>query len=203
MTNSASLESASMSGKEPVDVLRVRAQAWWVSLVAGQLDQSHPIHGQRLRIQFENGVLTLTGELPSQADIDTLLAEAEEFRPQGIDELRSELSVAETPDEEGVLVQTLLSAFEGPEQAGFAGSIVLGHIHVHAVRLLVVEPGQSLDGLLPEGFRTDAESALAEGRSLLILTVDEVVAFAARQVLEEETRSLWTQALPPQPAAAP
>jgi hypothetical protein len=41
---------------------------------------------------------------------------------------------------------------------------------------------------------------LDEGRTLLVYTVDETAAFAARQLVEEETRSLSTFALPPQPA---
>jgi hypothetical protein len=199
-STSSPLEAASTPGQAPLDVLQARNQAWWIALIAGQMDESHPLHGERLRASFEDGVLTLSGEMPAQADIDILLAKAEEFRAHGVSEVRSELSIAETPDEAGVLVQTLLAAFEGPEHAGLAASFVISHIHVHAFRQVVVEPGQSLDGLLPEDFQQDAEGALGEGRSLLILTVDETAAFAARQLLEEETRSLWTQALPPQPA---
>lgn len=47
----------------------------------------------------------------------------------------------------------------------------------------------------------DVQAALAENHAALILTVDETQAFQAREILDEETRSLRTVVLPPIPAS--
>jgi hypothetical protein len=44
--------------------------------------------------------------------------------------------------------------------------------------------------MLPEAFRAEAEEALQQGRTLLLITLDETFIFTSRQLLEEETGSL-------------
>jgi hypothetical protein len=43
--------------------------------------------------------------------------------------------------------------------------------------------------------------ALDAGNGVLIIRVDEAEAFEARDLLDEDTRSLWTMATPPVPAS--
>jgi hypothetical protein len=71
-------------------------------------------------------------------------------------------------------------------------------------KLQVVVTAEEIDKLrklLPDDFVEDAQKALHKNRALLILRVDEIDAFDVRRLLEEDTRSTWTLALPPQVAA--
>jgi hypothetical protein len=185
---------------EAFDPLQARTEAWWAGLIAGQADQPHPVHGPGLEARLKDGVLTLKGTVAQPADIDVLLAQARRFEGRYITKIDNQLSVAENGDKPGRLVQTLISTYESPEQARFAAEFLRGHLHDALVGLHLVEPGQSVSELLPEDYWIEAEEALDEGRPLLVYTVDETAAFAARQLVEEETRSLSTFALPPQPA---
>lgn len=109
-------------------------------------------------------------------------------------------------EQAGLLVQTLIGAFETAEQAGFAEGYLQGHAHVDPRRMLVVaadadeEARTALRSVLPDAYQKQAERALAAGRSVLVVTVDETEAFQARELLDEETRSLETIVLPPEPA---
>jgi hypothetical protein len=129
------------------------------------------------------------------------------LRGNGFKSLRDELEVEpEVEAEPGLLVQTLLSLFENEEQAGFAEGYLEGHAHVHPEAMKVTAPEgdgparEEVRAMLPESYWDDAERALEAGRSLLIVTVDEPQAFKARELLDEETRSLETIVLPPEPA---
>jgi hypothetical protein len=185
---------------EAFDPLQARTEAWWAGLIAGQADQPHPVHGPDLEARLTDGVLTLKGTVAQPADIDVLLAQARRFEGRYITKIDNQLSVAENGEKPGRLVQTLISTYESPEQARFAAEFLRDHLHDALVGLHLVEPGQSVSELLPEDYWMEAEEALDEGRTLLVYTVDETAAFAARQLVEEETRSLSTFALPPQPA---
>jgi hypothetical protein len=63
----------------------------------------------------------------------------------------------------------------------------------------IIRAGQEdrLRRLLPEEFALDAERVLRKNQALLILRVDETDAFNVRRLLEEDTRSMWTVATPP------
>jgi hypothetical protein len=51
--------------------------------------------------------------------------------------------------------------------------------------------------LVTEGFIPTARKTLDEGKAVLLLQVDETQAFRVRELLEEDTRSEWTIAIPP------
>jgi len=53
--------------------------------------------------------------------------------------------------------------------------------------------------MLPEDFLIDVRKAFNAGDAVLVLRVDETDAFKARELLDEETRSLWTISTPPTP----
>ena len=53
-----------------------------------------------------------------------------------------------------------------------------------------------------QDFAADVRTALEAGNGVLIIRVDEADAFEARELLDEDTRSLWTMATPPVPARA-
>jgi hypothetical protein len=185
---------------EAFDPLQARTDAWWTGLIAGQTGHTHPIHGPAVDARLKDGVLRLKGTVPDKADIQVLLEQAGRFKGQYITEIDNQLTVAEAADKPGRLVQSLVSTYESPDQARFAAEFVRSHLKDALAGLQVVERGRSVRDLLPEGFWREAEEAVDGRGTLLVITVDETAAFAARQLLEEETRSHSTIALPPQPA---
>ena len=192
---------------ETLDVLPDSTRAWWTSVLTGQVDASHPIHGTKLKTRLEGDTLIVSGTVATEEDREEIAAETEHLKGHGIATVRDELEVVpEVTDESDLLVQTLVGIFENAELAGFAESYLEGHVHVRQQLLKVIAPVGAADGrsefraLLPEAFWEDAEKALDEGHALLIVTVDETEAFKTREVLEEETRSLRTLILPPEAA---
>ncbi|GEM_PF-2285182 len=193
--------------QESFEILRDRVRAWWTQVLAGQVDQAHPVQGSNLKARIDGSTLVISGTVPSEADRREIESEVEHLRGNGVDNVRDELQIEPRGDEEpGLLVQTLIGAFDTAEQAGFAEGYLQGHAHVDPQRMLVVaadagdEARVALRSVLPEAYQEKAEQALAAGRSVLVVTVDETEAFQARELLDEETRSLETIVLPPEPA---
>ncbi|GAC1447979.1 MAG: hypothetical protein PVSMB4_04390 [Ktedonobacterales bacterium] len=193
--------------EESLEIIRDRTRAWWTSVLAGQVDQSHPVHGTEVNARVEGDTLIITGKVPAESDLHEIQREAHHLRGHGIAHIRSELQVVpETMEEKGVLVQTLLGVFETAEQAGFAAGYLEGHAHIQPDLMRVVAPDDPdggtalLHAILPAAYWEDGERALEAGRALLIVTVDETQAFKTRELMEEETRSLRMVILPPEPA---
>jgi hypothetical protein len=192
---------------ESREILRTRIDAWWLSVLAGQVQEAHPVQGTHVKARMEGNTLILSGTVPSEADRQEIDAEIQHLRQHGVEEVRDELEVVpEVTDEPGLLMQTLMATFETAEQAGFAEGYLEGHAHIRPGLMKVIgadsaEAGRSaLRAVLPEAYWEDAEEALEAGRALLVVTVDETEAFKARELLDEETHSLETLVLPPQPA---
>lgn len=189
------------------EILRVRARAWWTSVLAGQLDASHPVHGTDIHAALHGDTMVITGTVPTAQDRSDIETEVAEFQGTGFSTLRNDLVVrGGATGHAGLLTQTLLTAFESAEAAVFAQRFLTEHAHVHPKRLVVFDASATdaahrIATFLPEAYRDDAQGALDTGRSLLIVTVDETEAFKTRELLDEETRSLETVVLPP--AAAP
>lgn len=187
--------------QESHEVVTDRTRAWWTTVLAGQVEQAHPVFGTHISAKVEDGVLEVTGTVPSAADEQEVRHEVERLRGKGVRDIRIELSVEpESSDEKGLLVQQLVAMFESDEQAGFARGYLESHAHVDPGSMTVIggEAGQARR-LLPEPYWEDAQRALEAGRSLLVVTVDETEAFRARELLDEETSSLETIVLPPEP----
>jgi hypothetical protein len=177
----------------------VLVSAWWASVLAGDVYEPHPVFGS-LKAQLDGGRLRLSGELENEADRNELVRQARERIGHGIDRVDvSRLTVARNHEKPGILSQVLISAFPNLEAAEFARTFVLNHSRVAPLTDEIVDSKHSdrLQALLPEEFIDDAIEALESGESLLILRVDEIAAFRVRELLEEETRSEWTIAMPP------
>jgi hypothetical protein len=173
--------------------------AWWASVLAGDVYDPHPIH-RDVKVHLHGGTLHLSGELDSTRDRDELVSQARQRIGHGIDRVDvSSLKVASRQEKPGILEQTLISAFPGRAAAEYARDFVLEHSRVVPKQSEILETGngQKLRTLLPEDFARDALKAIEDGRSLLILRVDETEAFKVRELLDEDTRSEWTVALPP------
>lgn len=192
---------------ESLEVLPDSTRAWWTSVLTGQGEASHPIHGPNLKTRLEGETLIVSGTVATEEDREQIAAETEHLKGHGIITVRNELEVVpEVSDESGLLAQTLIGIFENAELAVFAASYLESHAHVRPQLMTVITPDRAADGraqlraLLPDAFCEDAGKALDEGHGLLILTVDETEAFKARELLDEETRSLQTLILPPEAA---
>lgn len=200
-------EQSTHGGDESLDVLPDNTRAWWTSVLSGQVDAPHPVHGTNLKTRLEGETLIVSGTVATEEDRDEIAAETEHLKGHGISTVRNELEVVpEVTDESGLLVQTLVGIFENAERAGFAKGYLEGHVHGGPQLMKVITPDNAGDGraelraLLPEAFWDDAEKALDDGHALLVLTVDETEAFKARELLDEDTRSLQTLLLPPEAA---
>ena len=182
-----------------------RIKAWWADVLAGQVDEPHPIHGTDVDVAFKGGVLRLSGQLESAEDKQSLLKEAREHVGKGVDEIDAKhLVVAKRNEKPGILEQTLIAAFANPDVAEYARSYLIerGHMEPEQVEILDSHHETEARKLLPAPFVSDVQKAFGAGQAVLILRVDETAAFKMRELLDEETRSIWTIAAPPVPPRA-
>jgi hypothetical protein len=193
-------DRASRASLEPAGAATALVTAWWASVLAGDVYQPHPVYGA-LKAQLDGGRLRLSGELENEADRNELVRQARERIGHGIDRVDvSRLTVPSNHEKVGILSQTLISAFPNREAAEFARAFVVKHSRVAPLQDEIVDSthADNLRALLPEEFIDDAGKALDSGEALLIVQVDETAAFRVRELLEEDTRSEWTIAVPPQ-----
>ena len=193
-----------MKGEQPPDTVSRRTKSWWAAILAGLVDDPHPIYGADLDVTFKGGVLHLSGELPSGSDRKELLKEAREYIGHGIDDIDAKrLTVAQGKERPGMLDQTLIAAFANRNVAEYASKYLVGSRRVEPKKLEILDSGQEdrARDLLPAEFLSEVREAFDAGEAVLILTVDETAVFKVRELLAEETRSLWTIATPPIPTA--
>jgi hypothetical protein len=159
----------------------------------------HPVH-RDVKVRLHGGGLRLSGELESAEDRNALVHQARQRVGHGIDHVdASGLKVASSQERPGILEQILISAFPGREAAEYARDFVVEHSRVMPKRSEIVDAGalDRLRALLPDDVARDVGKALDSGHALLILQVDETEAFKVRELLDEDTRSEWTVAMPP------
>ena len=174
--------------------------AWWDSVLAGNLYEPHPIYSN-VKVHLHGGRVRLSGELDSVQDRAELIHQARERIGRGIDKVEvSHLVVAKHKEKAGILEQTLISAFPNRQAAEYARDFVIKHSRVVPKQddILDANDGDKLRRLIPEDFESDSRKALDAGQAIFILRVDETEAFRVRELLEEDTRSEWTIAMPPQ-----
>jgi hypothetical protein len=190
-----------MSKVQPFDSAAGRTRHWWASVLAGQVDDPHPIYGADLDVAFKGGVLRLSGELPTETDKKELLNEARQFVGRAVDKIDAKhLAIIKRKERAGVLEQTLIAAFPNREVAEYARKYLVESRRVEPKELAILDSGKgeaTARRLLPADFIDDVRKAFKAGEAVLILRVDETSAFKVRELLDEETRSLWTIATPP------
>jgi hypothetical protein len=171
--------------------------AWWTGVLAGEAEEPHPIYGERLKVRLKDGRVVMSGEVDSRRDREALIAQAKQKTGHEVD--ASALAAVERRERRGVLDQTLMAAFPEADVAELARDLVAQHTRVTPKAQAIIRAGQEdrLRRLLPEEFALDAERVLRKNQALLILRVDETDAFNVRRLLEEDTRSMWTVATPP------
>jgi len=192
-----------MTGVEPPDNDARRIKSWWAAVLAGLVDTPHPIYGADLAVSFKRGVLRLSGEMPSNDEKKELLAQAREFKGRGVDDIDSKhLVVASRNEKPGILDQTLIAAFPNRDVAEYASQYLFQSRRVDPKQIEILDSRQEgrARQLLPKDFLSNVQKAFKAGEAVLVLRVDETFAYKARELLDEETRSLWTVATPPTPA---
>jgi hypothetical protein len=185
-------------GEQPADVVAI--DGWWNAILAGGVDEPHPVHGDDLEVSIRRGVLHMAGTLPADEDRKELLAKARAFVGHGIDDVDARhLKVIKRKDKAGVLDQTLIAAFRNRDVAEIARSYLVNVRRLKAKQIEILDRAQEdkLRRLVPEGFIGDVQRAFKAGEAVLLLQVDEVDAFKVREMLAEDTRSRWTVAAPP------
>jgi hypothetical protein len=51
--------------EKALDVMQDRVHAWWTAVLAGQADQSHPVHGTDVKARVEGNTLVISGHYPA------------------------------------------------------------------------------------------------------------------------------------------
>lgn len=193
---------AARAQKDPApapDSLDALVAAWWETVVAGAADEHHPIHGEQLAVRLDGDELTLSGEVETKRDRDELVRQARKRIGHGFSKVdASALKVARRIERHGLLDQTVIAAFPNRETASLALKFVLERSRIEPKRHQILSPGDKVSPRsVPSDFEEDVNRHLANGRSVLILQVDETEVFRVRGLLEEDTRSQWTVAAPP------
>jgi hypothetical protein len=100
----------------------------------------------------------------------------------------------------GLLDQTIIAAFASPALAEDARKSLREHGRLNPKELVVVKSARD-EALNRIGeFAVDVRNALAKGNGILMVRLDEIDAFEARELVDEDMRSLWTVGTPPVPA---
>lgn len=170
-------------------------------MLAGQTDAPHPVYGETVRVKLHGGVLRLSGEVASDQQRQSIIGEARRYVGRGLDDIDARRLVVKRPDGmRGVLEQTIIAAFPNPYVAERALTVLRedSRLKLKEAHLLKSDRDRVLDRL--GEFAEDVRKALAAGHGVLIVWVDEIDAFEARELLDEDMRSLWTHAMPPAPS---
>ncbi len=186
------------------DDLATLIAAWWDMVVAGEADEPHPIHGELLKVRLDGGRLKISGEVESKSDRDEMVRQARARIGHGITKVdASRLKVAIRVEKPGVLDQTIIAAFPNRETAQLALKFVIERSRTVPKRQLILAARSARPSAhaVPSEFAGDIGKHLDDGHAVLILRVDETEVFRVRGLLEEDTRSIWTVAAPPEVAA--
>jgi hypothetical protein len=187
------------------DSLAARINSWWDAVLAGRKDVPHPVYGTAVSVHLKDRHLRLAGVMESRKDLKELVHQARERIGDGIHDIdASHLTVVDQTEKPGILDQVLIAAFDSREVAELARKYVLERSRVVPKREEIVDPEHAgnLGKVVPADFVPDVQRALEAGRAVLVLQVDETEVFDVRELLEEDTRNLWTVAAPPRVSGA-
>ena len=174
---------------------------WWTRVLVGQTEVPHPVYGDAFDLKLQAGVLHVTGELVSDLERQNFVREARSYIGRGLDDIdMRRLLVKRRHGTAGILDQTLIAAFPNQALAEHALKFVREQSRVKLKEAEVVTAVK--DGLSDRlgDFAVTVRKALGEGKGIVLVRVDEPDAFEARELLDEDTRSQWTLAMPPVPA---
>ncbi|HYT11743.1 MAG TPA: hypothetical protein VEL12_03055 [Candidatus Nitrosopolaris sp.] len=176
-------------------------ESWWTSVLVGQPSPAHPLYGDAVDVKLHAGVLHVSGELKSPREREEVIAEAHRYLGRGIDDIDARrLTVRRHDQRRGLLDQTIVAAFPNRSVAEHALAFLRQQRRLRPKATCTLTSGdeQVLESI--GAFAADARKALTSGHGVLIARVDETDAFEARELLDEDTRSIWTLVTPPVPA---
>jgi hypothetical protein len=181
-----------------------RVAAWWDAVLAGDDDEPHPHLGPDVRARVKRGCLVLSGAVVDAADRDQLVRQARARTGGAVHDVdASRLRVVGRSEKKGLLDQVLIAAYPDAPTARRAGKFVVEHSRVKPKRHVVVEPGSGdISRAVPASHVQEVKKHRQRGESVVVLCVDETEAFRVRELMDEDTRSSWTLAVPPEPASA-
>ena len=180
-----------------------RIAAWWNAVLAGETDEPHPIHGGHISVRLHRDRLELRGVLDRREDRAELVRQARSRIGKGVREVDvSRLVVAPRLERPGLLEQTIVASFTDRATAELGRKFVLEHDRVAPTREAIIDRTNAgrLRSLLPREHVEDVQRRIDLGEAVLVMRVDEIAAFTLRGLLEEETRSRWSLAIPPEAA---
>jgi hypothetical protein len=177
-----------------------RTTAWWNAVLAGEVDEPHPVHGDRVRVRLKRERLELSGILDRREDRNELVRQARAHIGHGVGSVDASHLVARPRLERpGLLDQTIMTSYPDRATAELARKFVVEHARVKPRREAIVDrAGDVTRKLVPEDYVGDVQTRIGLGEAVLVMRVDETSAFTVRRFLEEETRSRWTIAAPPE-----
>jgi hypothetical protein len=192
------------------ELFQENVRAWWTSVLVGQTDQPYPDRRLNIRASLDGDILVISGNVPEEDDLRAILAQVEPFVGREIAATRNEVTIVpEEQGDAGVLVQTLVGTFESEAQARLAATVLenRGNLQPSFIAILVPRTNgnskrekKAVRQLVTDAYWKDICQALEKEQAVLVVTVDETSAFHAREILDEDTRSLQTVVLPPEPA---
>ena len=177
-------------------------EAWWNTVLAGAAVGPHPRQGEGVGVRLVDGRLLLLGQVEDERDRAELIGQARARLGRGVNEVdATRLRVRDRRERRGILDQTLVAALPNRQAAELVREFVVEHARITPKVEAIVEPDRpdALGRLLPAELLPDTAKVLRGGLVLLVLRVDETDAFTVRTLLEEDTRSTWTVAAPPEP----
>jgi hypothetical protein len=181
-----------------------RTAAWWDAVLAGETDEPHPIFGEHVSVRLDHDRLELRGMLERREDRQELVRQARSRIGKGVREVDvSHLVIAPRIERRGLLEQTIIASFSNRATAELARKFVREHGRVVPKQEAIIDGtnAERLRKLVPEEYVDDVQRRIDRGEAVLLMGVDETVAFEVRGLLEEETRCDWSLAIPPEVAA--
>jgi hypothetical protein len=181
-----------------------RITGWWDAVLAGETDEPHPIHGERVKVRLKRDTLELSGILDHAKDRDQLVRQARSRIGKGVSKVDVQrLVVAPRLERPGLLDQTIIASYSNRATAQLARNFVVEHSRVAPKHEAIIDHANTgqLPNLVSHDYVDDVRKRIDRGEAVLVIRVDETAAFTLRGLLEEETRSHWTLATPPEVAA--
>jgi hypothetical protein len=181
-----------------------RTAAWWNAVLAGETDEPHPIFGEHVSVRLDRDRLELRGMLERREDRQELVRQASSRIGKSVREVDvSHLVVAPRLERPGLLEQTIVASFSDRATAELARKFVREHGRVVPASEEIIDRTnvETLRKLVPDEYVDDVKRRIDRGEAVLLMRVDETVAFV-RGLLEEETRSDWSLAIPPEVAGS-
>jgi hypothetical protein len=181
-----------------------RTAAWWNAVLAGETDEPHPLHGRHISVRLHRDRLELRGVLDRREDRAELVRQARSRIGKGVREVDvSRLVVAPRLERPGLLEQTIVASFSDRATAELARKFVLEHGRVAPMQEAIIDRTnvERLRSVVPREHVGDVQRRIDRDEAVLVMRVDEIAAFTLRGLLEEETRSLWSLAIPPEAPA--